>query len=304
MTRLTALLLGILLLAPLASAGASPATHVAVKAPSPAGRALDDAKALASHASEGVSAAARGAGALASGLGHALASAAAAVGSLAKGALLAAGRALAALGALLGGLLARGAKWSFEHPEQATDAAGADVSLAMLLWVAKRLGAFSFLAPLYSRLAPSQMLENDARNAVYEHVKAHPGAHPSAIAETLNLGWGTVVYHLGKLEATKLVTSRNAHNRRCYFALTSDLDVDARTAVAAMSTDKARAIVDVVRASPGISQKDLSERLGISQALASWHVKRLVESGVLTVGREGRSNTLRVAGHVPVLVAA
>src|SRR5581483_8183868 len=152
--------------------------------------------------------------------------------------------------------------------------------------------------------APSQMLENDARNAVYEHVKAHPGAHPSAIAETLNLGWGTVVYHLGKLEATKLVTSRNAHNRRCYFALTSDLDVDARTAVAAMSTDKARAIVDVVRASPGISQKDLSERLGISQALASWHVKRLVESGVLTVGREGRSNTLRVAGHVPVLVAA
>src|SRR5581483_5247122 len=98
------------------------------------------------------------------------------------------GSALAYLGATLASLARNGAQWTLAHPEQAADAAGAAAGVAMLLWVAKRLGALSVLAPLYTRLAPSQVLDNAARHAVYEHVKAHPGAHPSAIAETLDLG--------------------------------------------------------------------------------------------------------------------
>jgi predicted transcriptional regulator len=177
--------------------------------------------------------------------------------------------------------------------------AGGAAGAGLLAWLVKRLGGLGFLATLYTRLAPSRILDNAARASVYEHVKAHPGAHPSAIAETLDLGWGTVVYHLAKLEDNRLVTARSAHNKKCYFAVGADLDVEARTVVAAMSTDKTRSIVETVRASPGISQKELSEKLGMSQALASWHVKRLVASGVLLAAREGRSNCLRVAGHVP-----
>jgi predicted transcriptional regulator len=48
----------------------------------------------------------------------------------------------------------------------------------------------------------------------------------------------------------------------------------------------------------------MAERIGMSQALASWHVKRLVASGVLLTTREGRSNALRVAAHVPMPVDA
>jgi predicted transcriptional regulator len=67
-----------------------------------------------------------------------------------------------------------------------------------------------------------------------------------------------------------------------------------------MSTDKAKVIVQAIRDAPGITQKDLAGRLGMSQALASWHVKRLVASGVLLTEKVGRSNALRVGEHVPL----
>lgn len=313
----TLLVLLALLLAPLAGAtGPTAPTDLdaGAAAPGPAAKPLADAgAALAS----GANAAASGLGGAATAAGQGLAHAAAALGAglvataMFLGSLLAGGAALLGngLAALGRGLLAAatflfhlvldGARVAHAHPVPTAVAAGSATALAGLAWLLKRLGALGLLVPLYTRLAPSRMLDNKVRAAVYDHVRAHPGAHPSAIAEALDLGWGTIVYHLAKLEETRLVTSRSAHNRKCYFAITADLDGDARTAIAAMGTDKTRSIVETVRATPGISQKELSEKLGMSQALASWHVKRLVQSGVLVTEKSGRSNALRVAPHVP-----
>lgn len=236
-------------------------------------------------------------------LGTLLAGAASAIGSgiAAAATVLAAGA--AALASLLASLAGSGASYVRAHPTQSAIAAGSAAGLGGLAWLAKRFGFLSLL-PLYTRLAPSQMLDNEARHKVYDHVRAHPGAHPSAIADALGLGWGTVVYHLARLEESKLVATKTANHRKCYFATGSELGSDARAAVAAMSHDKAKLIVTAVRAAPGITQKELATRVGMSQALASWHVKRLVTSGVLLASREGRSNALTVAAHVPDVAPA
>lgn len=262
--------------------------------------------------SDKLAAAARTAGdgiaAGASATGTALGAAASALGAAAS----AVGEAVAATFAAIGAVASEigAAFWLFgrssfdfiaEHPKEsaivATSTGGAITLYALL----KRFGALLFL-PLYTRLAPSQMLDNKARHDVYEHVRSHPGAHPSAIAEALDLGWGTTVYHLGRLEDSKLVASKMSHNRKCFFAVGSDLNANERTAVAAMAHDKAKLIVSTVRESPGISQKDVAQKVGMSQALASWHVKRLVESGVLRSERIGRSHALHVTEHVRVPV--
>ncbi|HEX2021418.1 MAG TPA: winged helix-turn-helix transcriptional regulator, partial [Candidatus Thermoplasmatota archaeon] len=188
-------------------------------------------------------------------------------------------------------------------PRAAAGVAGGAGLLAGLAWAAKRLGLFAFL-PLYTRLAKSEMLDNQARASVYAHVRANPGAHPSAIAQALGLGWGTVVYHLSRLEQSSLVTARSARHRKCYFAVGGDLSAPEREAVAALCTDKAKVIVSAVRDAPGISQKDLAHRLGMSQALASFHVKKLVASGVLRTAKAGRSHALTVAEHVPAIAMA
>ena len=325
MARIWLLILA-LLAAPLASAG-TPAPAEDVEAP-----AAPDVGAMAAQAGDavaaGAAAVAGGAakagdalGAAAAAVGHALAAAGKAVAALVVGALQLLGHALAAAGRLLlalaaavghalaslasalGAALGAGAGWAKAHPKEAAVAAGSAGGLSLLAWLARRFGMLAFL-PLYTRLAPSEMLDNRVRSAVFEHVRAHPGAHPSAIAQALGLGWGTVVYHLARLEETRLVVAKAGGHRKCYFVVGGDLDAAGREAVAAMSGDKPRLIVDALRQEPGLSQKDLADRLGMSQALASWHVKKLVASGVLVSTREGRSNVLRVADGVPATRAA
>lgn len=279
-------------LAPIGDAIASGAAQAGEAASDAAGALASGVVALA----KGIG---RGVGAAAVAIGHALT----ALGKLLGAALVAIGHGLAALAGLLAALGLKGARFVAAHPRESAIVGGAATGVGMIAWATKKWW-LSLFVPLYSRLARSEMLDNKVRASVFEHVKANPGAHPSAIAETLGLGWGTIVYHLARLEDASLVTTREAHNRKCYFAVGGDLDNAGRTAVAAMSTDKARAIVDILRASPGISQKELAEKLGISQALASWHIKRLIASGVLVSTRAGRSNLLHVAEHVPVVTPA
>lgn len=319
-------LLILTLLLPVVAAQAADAP--AVEEPALPDRLADAAatagSALASGAGAAASAAAGGASAvgsalvalggalasLASGLASAVGSALAAIGSAlaALGGSLAslaatAGGALAALAGMLASLLGSGARAIAAHPKESAIVAGSATGGITLAWLLKRFGA-ALLVPLYTRLAPSEMLDNEARARVYEHVRATPGAHPSGIAAALGLGWGTVIYHLGKLESSSLVVAKTANHKKCYFATGSALGADARAAVAAMTHDKAKLIVNAVHAAPGITQKQLAERVGMSQALMSWHVKRLVTSGVLLTAREGRSNALRVAAHVPMASAA
>ena len=317
MARLVGTLLALTLLLPLAAA-AEPG-----EALPPAARLRDAAATAGATAAAAGAAAADAAGSAAAATGDALAALGSAIangfasGARALGGLLAtlgsaiasglaaAGSALASLAttlaALLWSLALGGAALAAAHPKETAIAAGTATGVGTLAWLAKRFGWLTSLVPLYTRLAPNRMLDNEARARVYEHVRQHPGAHPSAIAETLDLGWGTVVYHLARLEASKLVTCRAASHRKCYFAVGSELGADARAAVAAMSHDKAKLIVSTVRESPGITQKDLAARVGMSQALASWHVKRLVGSGVLHSVKAGRANALHVAEHVPDL---
>ncbi|MFA5861345.1 MAG: winged helix-turn-helix transcriptional regulator [Candidatus Thermoplasmatota archaeon] len=255
--------------------------------------------AAAASAREGLAASASAVGGAAASAGSALADLASSIGAVATAtlaAIAAAASEVASAFALFGrsslGFMAK-------HPKETAIVASSTGGAITLFALLKRFGALLFL-PLYTRLAPSQMLDNKARNGVYEHIRANPGAHPSAIAEALGLGWGTTLYHLGRLEGSKLVASRMAHNRKCYFAVGSDLNAEERTAVAAMAHDKAKLIVQAIRETPGISQKLVAQRIGMSQALASWHVKRLVESGVIHSERVGRSHALNVAAHVPV----
>lgn len=308
MTRFAGMLVLLTLLAPAALAAPTPANveptdvpalQAATDAIGDAGReAARGAARAAAAAGSALGALAQASGAALAALGQGLAALAGAIAS-ALGAL---GAALGTLAALVAALLAGGARQVAAHPRESAIVAGSAAGAGAVAWLAKRAWGLLFV-PLYTRLAPSEMLDNKVRAAVYGHVKAQPGAHPSAISEALDIGWGTVVYHLARLEESSLVTSRSSGHRKCFFAVGSDLDVQGRSAVAAMSTDKARAIVDALREAPGMSQKDLADRLGMSQALASWHVKRLVASGILRATRAGRSNALHVAEHVPVLAA-
>lgn len=299
MDKTAVVILMALLLAPAAqAAGVDAPDTPTLPGVSAQERLADAARGIAAAASQSASASATALANLGAGIASLARAASEFTAHATAATLRLAANAITAIATMLGIGAVAGYEYVRTHPRESLIAAGGAGGSALLWALLKRYGGLLFL-PLYTRLAPSEMLDNKARNNVYEYVRANPGAHPSGIASALRLGWGTVVYHLARLEETKLVTCKAAAHRKCYFVVGSDMNSEARTAVAAMAHDKAKLIVQTVRDTPGISQKDMAEKVGMSQALASWHVKRLVESGVLLTHREGRSNALNVATHVP-----
>ncbi|HVL88542.1 MAG TPA: winged helix-turn-helix transcriptional regulator [Candidatus Thermoplasmatota archaeon] len=180
-----------------------------------------------------------------------------------------------------------------EHHALAGGAAGAAAAVAGL----SLLHYLGFLAPLYSRLAPRELLDNGARARIFELIRANPGTHASAIAQAAGTGWGTTMYHLARLREARMIVANRHGNKTCYFPM--GIPEGTRARLAATRHDRAREIADFVRSRPGATQKEVAASLGMSPALVSWHVRRLQQAGVLGARREGRATLLVPAAAAP-----
>ncbi|HET6405433.1 MAG TPA: winged helix-turn-helix transcriptional regulator [Candidatus Thermoplasmatota archaeon] len=110
----------------------------------------------------------------------------------------------------------------------------------------------------------------------------------------------TVTYHLRVLEREGLVSSARNGRNRLFFAPgalparapTEDAAAGSRQQVAAayatLRHETTLAIAREIGANPGLDQKALCERVGLSPSLAHWHADRLVASGLVDKRREGR----------------
>jgi DNA-binding MarR family transcriptional regulator len=145
------------------------------------------------------------------------------------------------------------------------------------------LGAFA----LYSRLTRSELLDNEHRDRVYKLVQEKPGVGMTEVGERLGLGWGTVVYHLDRLEKAGFVASERAGLHRCYFPV----GTVARESRAALGALKAPA-----------AQTQLCEALGLSASAASKQVSKLESAGLLRRERDWKTVHLYPAPKLPQLL--
>ncbi|MGQ0536436.1 MAG: winged helix-turn-helix transcriptional regulator [Methanobacteriota archaeon] len=277
---------------------------------------LGEARALAGAVAGGAAAVTVGAahGAATAGalttdlLGRALHASIGVVSALAAGLVtLAASFAAALVASVLALALALGAALSgipgfvashpeLRRPEFLAGVGGTTGLLATAAYLAKRLLPLAGpLVPAYTRASDHEVLESPVRARMYEYIRANPGVHVSGLSTALALGWGTTVYHLSRLERAHLVSSRVGSRQRCFFENGGTYSPKEQVERAMLKNEKARGIVEFLRETPGASQKQVADALGMSQALVSWHVKRLEAAGVVQRGRSGRAASLTAA---------
>jgi predicted transcriptional regulator len=137
-------------------------------------------------------------------------------------------------------------------------------------------------------MAGPDPLCNPHRARIYELILEDPGVHACALKQRSGLAWGTTVYHLQVLTRHGLVASERRGRTVHHFA-TGDPRVTSRGVLASLRHPTARAIAALVEAEPGLSQKEVCVRLGMSPSLGCWHLARLVASGAVTARRDGRA---------------
>ncbi|HEX2022693.1 MAG TPA: winged helix-turn-helix transcriptional regulator [Candidatus Thermoplasmatota archaeon] len=166
-------------------------------------------------------------------------------------------------------------------------ATGASLAAVYAVWRLLKWTGLAAILPLYSHIRDDEILDDANRAAIYRLIQSEPGIATKDVAERLGLAWGTVTHHLAKLEKRRFVVSKKYGKYRRYFA-NGEGGTHEKDALAVLRVDRTGDVAALIRAQPGLTQKAVSEALGVSSSTILWHVKRLEDVQLVRKVRDGK----------------
>ena len=147
-----------------------------------------------------------------------------------------------------------------------------------------KYGLLMLFIPLYSKIKREQVLDHFVRGQIYGYVLANPGEHYNAIKLALNLTNGSLAHHLKTLEREQFLKSRRFGLYRRFYPMHMKIPEEGFFA----PNEIQKTIVELIRSTPAITQKEIAERLGLTPPTVNYHVGILSEHGAIRVERAGR----------------
>lgn len=136
-------------------------------------------------------------------------------------------------------------------------------------------------------------LELETRRRIYQHVQKFPGAHMREIGRDLEIPMGTLEYHLHYLVKADLLTTRQDPRYTRYFA-TGGLSRRDKDVLAVLRQKVPRQIAAHLLLEPGSSHGTLLTKFQLAPSTLSFHLKKLVSTGIVQQEKSGRENLYRV----------
>ena len=148
----------------------------------------------------------------------------------------------------------------------------------------------------------SQKPEGDVRDRILRFIRDNPGCHLRKIKDELDVGMGTVQYHLDKLEKAGRITSQKLSLHKYYF-LVGVFQENEKHILEVLSNETAREILMFIIEHKHPSQTEISKHIGISSPSTSWQIKLLRDYRVLYEITEGKFKRYRLHGDSQQFVA-
>jgi DNA-binding MarR family transcriptional regulator len=142
-----------------------------------------------------------------------------------------------------------------------------------------------FISPLYSRLKKEEVLDHLMRSRIFEHIIKNPGDHYNSIKQELGLNNGSLAYHLRTLEKEEFIKSRRDGIYKRFYPTGMAIPEKPKMQPSPMEEE----IIEMVEKNPGIIQKEIAKALKLSQQLVSYHVNLMIDSGLLSAERHGKT---------------
>ncbi|UCH89265.1 MAG: winged helix-turn-helix transcriptional regulator, partial [Thermoplasmata archaeon] len=143
----------------------------------------------------------------------------------------------------------------------------------------------TLLFPLYVRISGRRILDNFTRGKIYGYIIANPGDHYNSIKGALKLKNGALAYHLKALEREEMIKSQTDGKYKRFYPY--EMAVPPRSTK--MSTMRQN-IIDQIVEQPGITQNEISDKMGVSHQAISYHLRSLVQLGAVNIEKKGRAN--------------
>ena len=132
------------------------------------------------------------------------------------------------------------------------------------------------------------------RRIIFEHISKFPGTYLREMERTLSLSVGDLQYHLHQLEKAGLISAHEEGKRKGYFVNTEVKFID-REVLALIRMRTPRRIVIFLLLHPDSCFKDILAEFSFTKGALSFHLKRLLRTGMLMRGKRERESIYKVA---------
>lgn len=143
------------------------------------------------------------------------------------------------------------------------------------------------IAPLYTRLVRSALLDNPVRARLFEQVRREPGIHRADLIDYAGVGVGATTRHLDQLVRHRYLVALPTDGFVRYFAA-GDVPPTLARREALLHAGSHRRVYELYAAEPGLSLREAASRLGMSAPSVHRAKKRLEAAGLLPAAVEAR----------------
>ncbi|WAI01458.1 winged helix-turn-helix transcriptional regulator [Methanogenium organophilum] len=140
----------------------------------------------------------------------------------------------------------------------------------------------------YRKVAKYNVLDNNIRSEMFEHICNNPGITFSALARECNIGKGTQQYHLKVLKREHKIVSVKKKGQTGFFENNEKYEELQQTILMQLRSDTVRHIYEILIRHPNISRKELSRCLGRSGSAVTWQMDRLCAEGTVSATKSGK----------------
>ena len=131
---------------------------------------------------------------------------------------------------------------------------------------------------------------NDEPNSntirVLQHIQENPGCHLRQIKRELDMSMGTIQYHLNLLDKQGKVSTERQNLHKYYFPI-GLFEQNERDVLKILNQETAREILMIILEKKP-THTDIANIIKISGASVNWHIKRLVELGLVLEQKDGK----------------
>jgi predicted transcriptional regulator len=167
-------------------------------------------------------------------------------------------------------------------------------SLASLL-VALKLVPFAVLKL-------KRKLENRNRESIYRHIDLNPGCTVSDISKRETMNVGSVRYHVDQLRDARRIVEVKFGKFRRLFRNSGAYDDREITIISALQVRTNRAILLMIRDSPGLSNKQIAERLDIKESMAHTYLSHMLRDSIIRYEKNGQQKMYYLESDVDAIL--
>ena len=192
------------------------------------------------------------------------------------------------------------------------DTSGADATVTFWeipLWlqlayissmIAALLGAINLFPFILGKI--KDILENRNREKIYAHIKSNPGTTVRDIVRAEGLNIGTVKYHISMLQSSHKIILKRVSKFVRIFQNYDRYSEREQCIFSAYSNATYKPIITCLMSSPGMTNKQIADHLGISEGGVHQLMNNLLKDEIVSFMIEGRLKKFYLESDVLIAI--